>query len=157
MPESSRQCRPPIERFQAKWAEDAKGCWIWTAALKANGYGVFGPGASRRNTYAHRWAYDHFVGPIPHGMMVCHHCDVRALVAKGRSLRGERHNLVKLTESQVREIRRLWAAGDIMQPELAQRFDTTKGTVSLIVRGETWRHILPADWVPPAPRKWSRP
>jgi len=25
--------------------------------------------------YAHRWAYEKFFGPIPHGMHVLHHCD----------------------------------------------------------------------------------
>lgn len=24
---------------------------------------------------AHRWAYEHFVGPIPSGIYVCHSCD----------------------------------------------------------------------------------
>lgn len=168
--------RSPLERFRVKYREDPTGCWIWTSALKENGYGSFGRGGIEGGSaYAHRWAYEHFVGPIPPNMMVCHHCDVPACVnpahlflgthadnmadmaAKGRSLRGERHNLVKLKDAEVLEIRRLWSAGGIAQPELAQRFDTTKGTVSLIVRGQTWRHLLPADWTPPTPRKWSRP
>lgn len=124
--------------------------------------------------YAHRWSYENFVGPVPVGMMVCHRCDVRCCVnphhlflgthadnmadmtAKGRSLHGERHNLVRLSEPEVREIRALWAAGGTTQDEIAGRFKTTKGTVSLIVRGHTWKHILPSDWVSPPPRKWSR-
>jgi predicted DNA-binding protein (UPF0251 family) len=30
--------------------------------------------------YAHRLAYEHFVGQIPQGMFVCHRCDVRLCV-----------------------------------------------------------------------------
>jgi len=57
---------------------------------------------------AHRWAYETFVGPIPDGLGVCHHCDtpscvrpdhlfvgtqkdnVRDCISKGRFATGER-------------------------------------------------------------------
>lgn len=48
------------------------GCWPWTWAT-SHGYGrlrVFG-----RPMYAHRLAYLLAHGPIPVGMLVCHHCD----------------------------------------------------------------------------------
>lgn len=60
------------ERFFSK--VDAGGvCWEWTAGLNARGYGVFGVGR-RQNSYAHRWAYMHLVGPIPDGLTLDHLC-----------------------------------------------------------------------------------
>jgi hypothetical protein len=53
-------------------------CWEWTAAtLKARGgYGVFGWNELGRNVtvYAHRFAYEMLVGPIPAGMQLDHLC-----------------------------------------------------------------------------------
>jgi hypothetical protein len=68
------------ERFWAK--VDRSGgpdaCWLWTAGTfrLRNGYGKFGadPAASR-TVYAHRFAYELSHGPIPPGLLVCHHCD----------------------------------------------------------------------------------
>jgi HNH endonuclease len=53
-------------------------CWMWTAALKAEGYGHFRtpPGYS----YAHRYAYELLVGPIPDGLQLDHLCRNRACV-----------------------------------------------------------------------------
>lgn len=39
------------------------GCWLWTGTINAAGYGQFWNG--RKVVYAHRFAYEHFVGPIP--------------------------------------------------------------------------------------------
>lgn len=44
-------------------------CWIWSACLLPNGYGMF----DRRN--AHRVAWELARGPIPRGMLVMHLCD----------------------------------------------------------------------------------
>jgi hypothetical protein len=33
--------------------------------------------------YAHRWAYEHFVGPIPEGLEIDHGCFVHACVNPG--------------------------------------------------------------------------
>jgi hypothetical protein len=49
------------------------GCWLWTAGKAHYGYGRFRwRGPQRR---AHRVAYELFVGEIPDGLFVCHHCD----------------------------------------------------------------------------------
>lgn len=164
-----------IDRFRSKYEVDESGCWLWTAALNDNGYGVFGRGSrGAGNKYAHRFAYEHFIGPIPEGAMVCHTCDVRRCVnpdhlfvgtaadnqgdmaAKGRSLRGSRHNLAKLTDADVIEIRRLWSLGGATQVALGERFGVSKGQISAIVRGKKWAHLLPDDWKPPSPNRWSR-
>jgi hypothetical protein len=50
----------------------------------------------------------------------------------------------KLTERQVREIRRRYAAGDGTYLSLANDYDVGNGTIGAIVQGRTWRHLLPA-------------
>lgn len=166
-----------IDRFTAKYEVDSEtGCWHWTGATKGNGYGSFGVsrGSWRRVVYAHRWAYEYFIGPIPEGLFVCHRCDVRSCVnpehlflgthadnmadmaAKGRSLRGKRHNMARLSDADVLEIRHLWAVGGTTQVELGKQFGVDKRDISAIVRGLIWQHLLPEGWKPPPPRKWSR-
>jgi hypothetical protein len=50
--------------------------------------------------------------------------------------------LCSLTETDVREIRRLYASGNYFQREIADMFNTTQFNVSWIVRGKGWSHIL---------------
>ena len=58
--------------------DDATGCWNWQAYRNKLGYGAFGIGSrtdgSRRRIGAHRWSYEHFVGPIPEGLSIDHLC-----------------------------------------------------------------------------------
>jgi hypothetical protein len=54
--------------------------------------------------------------------------------------RGDRHPAAKLTEDQVREIRRLSAEGWTLA-RLRERFGVRMSTLSYIVRRETWRHV----------------
>jgi hypothetical protein len=67
-----RPRRPAIERFDEKRAIQPSGCWEWTAARLADGYGTFFDG--EKVVLAHRWAYEHFVGPIPEGLALDHLC-----------------------------------------------------------------------------------
>lgn len=56
-------------------------CWLWTAAIdKTTGYGKFHAGEGRRIANAHRWSYEHFVGPVPAGLDLDHLCRVRHCV-----------------------------------------------------------------------------
>lgn len=53
-------------------------CWWWTACINPDtGYGTFWDG---KVLSAHRWAYEHFVGPIPEGLHLDHLCRVRRCV-----------------------------------------------------------------------------
>ena len=70
---------PPELRFAAKTVLLDDGCIQWTGSKSSTGYGTFynGHGSS---VMAHRWAYEHHVGPIPDGHRLDHLCRNRACV-----------------------------------------------------------------------------
>lgn len=139
-----------VERF---WLQvDRSGdCWLWTGGLSTAGYGV--TSLNNRWMLAHRASYQLTYGDIPRGLFVCHECDTPAcvrpehlflgtaldntqdMVAKGRAGRGG----ARLTQTQVKEIRRLYAVGGVTQRELAERHGVAPATISAVVRGSTWR------------------
>jgi hypothetical protein len=73
--------RTETERFW-EYVEKTSSCWLWTGA-KSHGYGNFyvsnGDGTSRQ-VQAHRWAYEHSIGPVPRGLVLDHLCRVRHCV-----------------------------------------------------------------------------
>jgi hypothetical protein len=70
-----------LQRFDMKVDRNGPGgCWIWLASKVQNGYGAFGTEDTSRVTTAHRWSYEHYVGPIPDRYDVDHLCRVRACV-----------------------------------------------------------------------------
>lgn len=68
----------PDRRFREFYEVDDNGCWVWTGRLEANGYARFT--ISEERTGAHRWAYERYIGPIPHGKVIDHLCRNRACV-----------------------------------------------------------------------------
>ncbi len=54
---------------------------------------------------------------------------------------GERNGNHRLTEDEVREIRRLYSEGGWTQRALAARFQVAQGTVSFILQNQTWKHV----------------
>lgn len=78
--------KPASDRFWIK-VDKTDDCWVWTGALGDDGYGRFGD--QSRTRMAHRWAYEHCVGPIPAGLQLdhlCHTRDIAACVASGSCL-----------------------------------------------------------------------
>lgn len=75
------QARPAIDRFMERFTpEPNSGCWIWTGAVKEDGYGLIAL-KKRKQVTAHRWAWEHFNDRrVPLGMCVLHRCDVPACV-----------------------------------------------------------------------------
>lgn len=73
-----------LRRFLSKVQTTNGGCHVWTGADNGAGYGVLKVGSqrdgTRRQALAHRLSYEHHVGPIPDGLLVCHHCDNRRCV-----------------------------------------------------------------------------
>lgn len=65
-------------RFLAKVAPVGT-CWEWTGARLPNGYGYF-KGWPGKVGYAHRYAHEVYIGPIPEGFDVDHLCRNRSCV-----------------------------------------------------------------------------
>lgn len=57
------------------------GCWEWTGQrYKKTGYGKLRVGRKSPESYAHRWSYSLFRGPIPTHLWIDHVCRNRACV-----------------------------------------------------------------------------
>lgn len=71
-------------RIRARiFPEPMSGCWLWTGAMHATGYGnvSFSNGKGNvRHLRAHRVVYEMERGPIPDGMQIDHLCRNRACV-----------------------------------------------------------------------------
>jgi hypothetical protein len=69
--------RPIEERFAEKYRVNPKtGCWDWVGCT-SRGYGYIGLGVALGGglILAHRFSYEHHIGPIPDGKIVRHCCD----------------------------------------------------------------------------------
>jgi hypothetical protein len=66
-----------IDAFRSK-VRQTPGCWEWTGAINADGYGTFW--ADRQKVGAHRIAYQLEHGAVPSGFQVDHTCHNRACV-----------------------------------------------------------------------------
>lgn len=67
----------PQSRFWSK-VDKTDTCWLWTGAKIPKGYGRFWDG--RRCAYAHRFAYELLVAPIPDGLSIDRLCRVPSCV-----------------------------------------------------------------------------
>ena len=164
--------RPSLtDRF---WTNVTKtdNCWLWTGWIRRDGYGS----VSIRNKHfaAHRVSWTLANGPIPDGLWVLHHCDVRVCVRPTHLYlgtreqntsdaivrhrfksgaeahfrahpeivpKGERHWAAKLTDDDVRLIRKRVASGE-KQIDLQREFGLSSGTVSLVVHRKRWAHVI---------------
>lgn len=61
----------PEIRFMRFVSVQPNECWLWTGATNGR-YGEFRPGGSKPHVYAHRFAYEHWVGPIPNKLELGH-------------------------------------------------------------------------------------
>lgn len=77
-----RRTRPPLDRFMEK-VDRSGDCWVWTAFRNAAGYGTFmskSRNVGGRTIQAHRWSYEHYIGPIPEGLTLDHLCRNKSCV-----------------------------------------------------------------------------
>ena len=134
------------------WAVTKSGCWEWKRSLNGGGYGQLAVG-SDRPMIASRAAYTAWIGPIPDGQVVCHRCDNPPCInpehlflgalcdnnadmaAKRRVANGERKTQHKLTDAQVHEIRRRYAAGNVLQLDLAAEYGVSRALISFVIGG----------------------
>lgn len=118
------------QRFYSKAIESPSGCLLWQAAIQRNGYGAFRIGERKIDAHVVAWRIENSGVAVPVGKMVIHTCDVRSCVnlqhlivgttsdnmrhalRDGRGsdfiVRGEQSHRAVLSESDVREIRRLY-------------------------------------------------
>ena len=147
----------PLDReylLSRRKVDPETGCWLWTGALNAHGYGsICCLGAKS----VHRVAYEIFVGPIPPKGHVLHRCDVRNCMnpqhlyigdhtqnmrdreRRGRvkHARGEECYNAKLTEVDVKAIRH----DKRLHKVIAAEYSIVTSLVSLIKAGKAWKHV----------------
>lgn len=75
---------PAVDRFAAKIALTDSGCIEWIGGIQGEGYGGFFAGRNSTDEHgkiaAHRWSYEHHIGPIPNGLQIDHLCRNRLCV-----------------------------------------------------------------------------
>lgn len=147
-------------RFQSRVHRADGGCLQWTGERNNQGYGVLCHNG--KAVLAHRYALERKLGrKLEPGECALHTCDnppcvdeghlfagtmrdnTRDCMSKGRfcpppSRGGERNVKARLAASQVAEIRARYAAGGVLQRELAAEYGVGKNNISAIVRRETW-------------------
>jgi hypothetical protein len=139
-----------MERFMDKVSpEPNSGCWLWTAAVSENGYGIFPAFGDRLAT---RVSLTLFKQQPSKDKVVCHKCDnpicvnpdhlfvgtrldnARDSVAKARHAFGSRHGKAKLNEEQVLVIR----TSNKKQHELAAEYGVARTMISRIKNRKRW-------------------
>lgn len=138
----------PEERFWEK-VDRSGDCWLWTAAIGRDGYGVFGWSAQRKALKAHRASVELQTGrPVPKGKIVMHLCDVRACVRPshlqvGTQTDNMRHMVEanrhsgKLNQDKASLLRWLVRNG-VTQAGAARLMGISATQASRVVREEVW-------------------
>lgn len=155
---------PLAERFWSKVEpEPNSGCWLWTAGTISDGYGSIRTVTQQPCELAHRVAFRFATGIDAGERFVLHSCDNRRCVnpahlslgdndenmrhrdERGRTLRGSRSPVAKLTEDAVRSIRARAATGERLSA-LAREYGLHYETLRMICRhpDRFWRHVTEA-------------
>jgi hypothetical protein len=132
-------------------------CWEWRGEIKG-GYGTFN--IKRKPKLVHRIMYERYKGKIPPKINVCHSCDnpscvnpdhlwlgsqmenVTDMMQKGRGnkARGVEHHNCKITEQEVRDIKKMYNEG-IKMTVIHRSLNVPYKTVQHICYGSSWRHV----------------
>jgi hypothetical protein len=136
------------------------GCWLWSGEHNKTGYGVISGRGSGKAHYvmAHRAMWEEFMGPIPSGIIVCHHCDNPGCVnldhlflgshrdnawdcmMKGRSSVQKDGSIRKGRGLSVEEVRAAKAmlSDGVKQKDIAKSLGVGPNCINAIARGRTW-------------------
>lgn len=123
-------------------------CWIWTALLSRDGYGLAKRGGHR--IVAHRLIWEESGREIPgDGYELDHLCKQRSCVNPDHLevvtilVNRRRASYCRMDENMVREMRRLRIGDDLTYAELAKRFHLSVAGVASIIQGRVWREVCP--------------
>lgn len=146
-----------IQRFHTKYTKQSNGCWEWKAARDRDGYGLYH--IDKKQIQAHRF---HFIvnGFDIKGKHVCHKCDNPSCVnpkhlfvgtakdnnadkvAKGRQSIGMAHGRSKLTDNDVREIRKAFLNPYYgLKAKLSRQYKISYPCLDRIQKNTAWTHI----------------
>jgi hypothetical protein len=151
------------QRLQKKINVDlVSGCWNWTGYIMKNGYATIG--VHHAKILIHRLSWVLFVGSIPLGLCVLHHCDNRKCCnwehlftgtnqenqddcrQKGRHrwLRGELHPKRILTELEVIAIKQRHASTGESFTSISLDYPSVhKDTIRAILNNKSWGWLNP--------------
>ncbi len=146
---------------QRFWKKVEKGqnheCWLWIGLCNNKGYGQIN--INGKHILTHRFSREIYFGKISQELCVLHKCNnppcvnpnhlylgtnkdnSEYMVKQNRQAKGENHGRSKLTESQVKEIRRLCREGNFLQREIAKMFNVGPITIWYIYTNKIWKHI----------------
>ena len=145
-------------RFRESFTKGAPNdCWEWTGNILNTGYGSLS--IANVHYLAHRLAFLIGNGRINPDLLVMHSCDNRKCVnpkhlsqgtdadnvrdawLKGRTQKGERNGMAKLSEAEVTEIKRKFRSGHSSMSQLAKQYRVWGPCIWRIIRGLRWKHI----------------
>ena len=159
----SKPIDPKIRLFRK--VKKTKSCWNWTGATSKGRYGSIGIGSrtdgSKKIIKVHRLSWEIFNGPIPNGLHVLHKCDnticvnpkhlwlgthldnMKDMTEKKRYVvyKGSENLNSKLTERQVRQIRKIYRPFKMTQKMLAEKFKVSRTTIGFIIYRRNWKHL----------------
>ena len=128
------------------------GCWEWQGGRDSWGYGAL-KAQNGTQVGAHRLAHEVWIGPIPEGLQVNHHCDNPPCINPEHLYAGTpRENMQdrgvrlrqgsrKLLPQDVVKIRELLSETELTQRAIGERFNVSKETVAAIKAGRVWKHV----------------
>lgn len=138
----------PSEPLEKRYTIEDRGygtpCWIWQRTLTGKGYGMMWDPARKRLVPAHRYFYEHFVGPIPEGLHFDHLCRVHACVNPSHGepvTTGENQRRgvrVRIPDEVIERVREL-AKSETSVNAISRAAGISHPTAAAIVRGTYWR------------------
>jgi hypothetical protein len=113
---------------------------------------------------SHRVSWEHHRGPVPDGLMVLHYCDnppcvnpdhlflgthdenMKDCTEKRRTLHGERHNMAKLTWTDIRAIREHGLPDKRASRRLGDKYGVRPSHIRKIINCEIWNPSDDPEW-----------
>ena len=166
IPEFVEMKRELVEEHLSNYLENETGCWEYQGCCQSKGYGFINTsiGSNKCSYTLHRLSYYYHNNIDPCSLVVRHDCDNRVCInpahlrlgtaadnnrdcmERGRTQKGEKHYLSKLTNECVINIKRRLHEGNETQAEIAKDFGVSPPTINSIRIGRNWKHVqLPSE------------